>query len=319
VVASMNAFVLLELMGFGDDTSGQPSDWQNPDPESQRRAICLAMVHTLWRASQSDDSKNPSQPKLCIPRKMPHISRSSAFTPDGVTERLEVLSASSRDELLSLVHQHLTTFMHPEGYGVVLLLYSIILTRGVGQVRSDMDKGFGGEKRSLIDNHGYLSQEGVNLILSGRGVSNVFDGERTLEDDIGGSDDVIRLGGVTSQGPVGFLTLQEAYNYLEVGECYKYPKRPIWVIYSESHYSVMFATEPQLSQLRSIDTPVDVYYWDMLANQDEVIRLTAEPNLEKKDIPDVNDEKLLIPPLDLVLRTKWQGCLVDWNGSEPLL
>ena len=36
-------------------------------------------------------------------------------------------------------------------------------------------------------------------------------------------------------------------------------------------------------------------------------------------LPDVNDEHELIPPLDLVLRTKWAGCLVDWNGSEPIL
>ena len=68
-----------------------------------------------------------------------------------------------------------------------------------------------------------------------------------------------------------------------------------------------------------VDRPFDLYYWDMLANQDEVIKLTVSPNTKNVALPDPNDEKELIPPLDLVIRTKWHGCLVDWNGSEPIL
>ena len=61
------------------------------------------------------------------------------------------------------------------------------------------------------------------------------------------------------------------------------------------------------------------YYWDGLDDQREAIRLTVRPNAEGVALPDPNDERELIPPLDLVLRTKWPGCVVDWNGSEPIL
>jgi len=64
---------------------------------------------------------------------------------------------------------------------------------------------------------------------------------------------------------------------------------------------------------------LDVYYWDGLDNQREPIRLTVRPNADGVALPDLDDEHELIPPLDLVLRTKWAGCLVDWNGSEPIL
>ena len=37
-----------------------------------------------------------------------------------------------------------------------------------------------GERRCLVDRHGYASQEAVNLLLLGRAHSNVFDGERVL-------------------------------------------------------------------------------------------------------------------------------------------
>ena len=60
-------------------------------------------------------------------------------------------------------------------------------------------------------------------------------------------------------------------------------------------------------------------YWDGLGDQREPIRLTVRENVDGVALPDPNDDAALIPPLDLVLRTKWPGCLVDWNGSEPIL
>mmetsp|Transcript_59966 Transcript_59966/g.135641 ORF Transcript_59966/g.135641 Transcript_59966/m.135641 type:complete len:188 (-) Transcript_59966:169-732(-) len=187
-----------------------------------------------------------------------------------------------------------------------------------------MDEGFAGEVRTLLDRHAYMSQEGVNLLLSGRAVSNVFDGERVLSDQVQGSGDSVTLRGLSARGKVGFLTLQEAYNYLEVGSFLKCPETPVWVVYSESHYSVLFATEPgAVVDPRSKGPsrggkPLDLYYWDMLAKQREVIRLSVVPDHDE-ELPDVNDETALTPPLDLVIRTKWRGCFVDWNGTEEIL
>ena len=50
--------------------------------------------------------------------------------------------------------------------------------------------------------HGYLAQEGVNLLLTGRATSGVGDGVA----DIGG----LRLRGVNARARVGLLTLHEA-------------------------------------------------------------------------------------------------------------
>ena len=113
------------------------------------------------------------------------------------------------------------------------------------------------------------------------------------------------------------MTLQEAYGYYEVGNNYKIPQVPIWVVYSESHYSVLFAADASIESRKS---KVDLYYWDMLAVQTEEIRLTvsAERSLAES-IPDIDDPQALIPPLDLVIRTKWPGRSIDWNGIEPIL
>ena len=70
-------------------------------------------------------------------------------------------------------------------------------------------------------------------ILTGTGVSNVFDGER----DLGGG---LVIRGVGRRPSVGLLSQLEALRYVSVGSYFKRPERPIWVIASESHFSVLF-------------------------------------------------------------------------------
>ena len=148
------------------------------------------------------------------------------------------------------------------------------------------------------------------------------------EQDLGG----LRLRGVAATADVGLLTLQEAYGYVRVGAHLKAPRRAVWVVYSESHYSLLVAA-PGASAAAALRAGagaggeaaappregVDVSYWDGLGDQREPIRLTVRENVDGVALPDPNDDAALIPPLDFVLRTKWAGCLVDWNGSEPIL
>ena len=123
---------------------------------------------------------------------------------------------------------------------------------------------------------------------------------------------------------MGFLTLFEAYGHAEVGQRLKRPTAPVWVVCSESHYSVLFSLEARRCTAAGEgattggSTPFDLHYYDGLANQDEPIRLTVDPSPASAQLgPD--DDGDLIPPLDLVVRTKWRGAAVDWNGTDPIL
>lgn len=48
---------------------------------------------------------------------------------------------------------------------------------------------------------------------------------------------------VRRRGKVGFLMLFEWYLNAEVGDFLKNPECPVWVICSESHYTVLFTDE----------------------------------------------------------------------------
>ena len=59
-----------------------------------------------------------------------------------------------------------------------------------------------------------------------------------------------------------------------------------------------------------------LYFYDELGNQDELIRLTVKPSQPFKTSRSKYD---LVPPLDETLRTRWSGATVDWNDTDPLL
>jgi hypothetical protein len=202
--------------------------------------------------------------------------------------------------LIALMESHVAKgWTAPLGCGSVLLLYSCLLSRGVTAVQRDRDH----ESLTLLAVYGYCSQEAVNLMLTGRATSNVFDG---VKGDAG-----MQLHGCSVRAPVGFLALAEARGDLNVGDNLKSPRAPVWVVFAESHYSVLFALDATVLSARGL---FDLYYYDELANQDEQIRLTVDASkVCKRRTTD------MVSYVDLCVGTRWMDAAVDWNGVQPLL
>ncbi|XP_057973919.1 uncharacterized protein LOC131161915 [Malania oleifera] len=117
--------------------------------------------------------------------------------------------------------------------GAMLFLISALLSRGLDSVQADRDDP---TLPLVTAPFGHASQEIVNLLLCGQAVPNVFDGRM----DLGGG---MFLKGISTSVEVGFLTLLESLNLCKVGQYLKCPKWPIWVVGSESHYTVLFALD----------------------------------------------------------------------------
>jgi len=125
-------------------------------------------------------------------------------------------------------------------FGVLLFLYSILLTKGIESIKSEMEDV--GEP--LVDiNFGYGSQTLINLMLTGHSVSNVWDSSREVSG--------LELRGIPKQSSIGFLTLLEAHRYCEVGNFLKSPMFPIWLLGSETHLTVFFSQEQSLTGTES--------------------------------------------------------------------
>jgi hypothetical protein len=345
VLAALQAHIIKWLAAAyssadGADGADTLPAWFNPSTEAQRAALIDALADLLWRCAESGESGT-----CCVAlrgdRGRPRAtggdgSGGATGVPrggvDALTEQLTVhRGLASRRAVRTLLDDDgvLGHFADPTGGGVILLAYSCVLSHGVRAVEAEAATKLGEEGGAsggdaLIGGHDYAGQELVNLLLSGAAVPQVFNGRKEI--------DGCELRGVDARTEVGFLSLYEALNpgFVEVGSHLKTPTRPIWIVCSEDHYTVLFAlqgpggvraTGLELDAGQQRGEPFDIYYYDELASQDEVIRLgvTPRPEIPLSAAEKGEDATELISPIDHCIRTRWVGARIDWGDVEPLL
>ncbi|CAG0883713.1 unnamed protein product [Darwinula stevensoni] len=255
VLASVQAHVIKHLETL-------PNGVFACDSKDREAALAAAMTEILWRAGRGRSAS------VALPSGKVLFHGLGKFKPDGITEKLVEKRFHHSDEMEKYLRKHRNAFMNRGG--CIAFLYSAILSRGIQRrvlgddaIRDDMDD----PKSTLIGVHGYCTQEMVNLFLTGKASSNVFDGNLELGDKPG---EKTLLKGISKRAQIGFLSLFEHYNCCKVGESLKNPILPIWVICSESHFSVLFSLSARFQDTTSFD----LFYYDGLACQDAPIRLT---------------------------------------------
>lgn len=139
---------------------------------------------------------------------------------------LNVVATSSFEELRALVARHLGQFQAPGG--ILLFLYSVVLTRTVEQVKAD---GLGATSL-LCPGNGHCRHELVNLLIIGKATASIHDASNTVACSLLGP-------GLEQAGQIGFLSPPNEQAML--GNCMKWPKLPIWVVLGGAHYTVLFS------------------------------------------------------------------------------
>ncbi|CAI5988829.1 unnamed protein product [Closterium sp. NIES-65] len=236
----------LEAVRDGDGEGGEEGEGGEAalifSQVERRRALVLAMAESLWVPSRGQRvviaavsphrlaalATSASQQPLTSP-----ISDEKAL--QGAV-RVRHLAGASHADVAKALHRLFPVF--ESDFGALLLLFSALLSRGLERVQEDRDDP---EPPLVTRPFGHASQEIVNLLLCGEAVANVFDGTM----DLGGG---MALKGIPSEAQVGFLTLLESLNLCKVGQRLKHPKLPIWVVGSESHYTVLFALSTEVQE-----------------------------------------------------------------------
>ncbi|XP_022768007.1 ubiquitin carboxyl-terminal hydrolase MINDY-3-like isoform X2 [Durio zibethinus] len=262
VLATIQAFVLKYILFFPDELSKVAANM--PQSMHSRRLSKTQCVVSDNFAAFSEDTKARALVKsmgeilfLCGNNKRAVIATLSVISngiegsednPKDViiAQALEGLSIESAFDLQKVLR--VDTYMTPTSafkrleamipvfqsrMGALLFLISALLSRGLDCVQADRDDP---SLPLVTAPFGHASQEIVNLLLCGQAVPNVFDGRM----DLGGG---MFLKGISTSVEVGFLTLLESLNFCKVGQNLKCPKWPIWVVGSESHYTVLFALD----------------------------------------------------------------------------
>ncbi|XP_030405831.1 probable ubiquitin carboxyl-terminal hydrolase MINDY-4 [Gopherus evgoodei] len=300
VLAAVQACVLQQLL-FGDSHRNSDVRCLQPSDAHRTKCLTLAIADILWRAGGNEKAV------VALSSGRQQFTPAGKYKADGIFETLILHSVTKCEDLTIFLQQNIHQF-ETGPFGCILLTLSVIFTRSIDLVRNDFDVS----TNRLIGTHGYCTQELVNLLLTGKAVSNVFNDVIELDS---GNGNITILKGIINRSDIGLLSLFEHYDVCQVGCYLKTPRYPIWVVCSESHFSVLFCLRKDLLGDWKTERRFDLYYYDGLANQEEEIRLTVDtvqPYTEDKE----ND---LIPPLEHCIRTKWKGAVIDWNGTEPIL
>ncbi|KAM8967252.1 putative ubiquitin carboxyl-terminal hydrolase MINDY-4 [Pelodytes ibericus] len=297
VLAAVQACMLKNLL-FGKD-----SDSRILQPSDTHRTVCLcnAVADILWRAGDNEEAV------VAVYSRWQQFSPAGRYKADGILEHLILYNFSKYEDLVTFLQLNIGQFEFGP-FGCILLTLSVVLSRSIELVQKDFDV----PTNYLIGAHAYCTQELVNLILGGRAVSNVFNDVVELDS---GNGNFTLLKGIAHRSEIGFLSLFEHYSVCQVGSYLKTPKYPIWVVCSESHFSVLFCLRKELMNDWKMERRFDLYYYDGLANQQEEIRLT----IDTAETYDEDSDGDLTPPLEYCIKTKWKGAIIDWNGSEPIL
>uniref|UniRef100_A0A8D3BC91 Ubiquitin carboxyl-terminal hydrolase MINDY n=1 Tax=Scophthalmus maximus TaxID=52904 RepID=A0A8D3BC91_SCOMX len=266
VIAPVQAFLLKNIV-----FNRECSNWRQMSEEGQKTALCSTLSEILesacsspstgfclvtWAKGQSphtsthtntqSQSQTQDVPEPESSQPPQEQSPTALAAEDLGFERFHsdihkrtVMSVTDlREEVLSLYHTWRGCC------GVLLFLYSVILTKGIENIRNEIQDTM----EPLIDPvHGHGSQSLVNLLVTGHAVSNVWDGDRECSG--------MKLHGIHKQASVGFLTLMESLRFCKVGAFLKSPKFPIWILGSETHLSVFFtkASSMHSSIILSLD------------------------------------------------------------------
>ncbi|NXP12984.1 MINY4 hydrolase, partial [Thinocorus orbignyianus] len=285
VLAAVQACVLQQLI-FADSNRNKDTRCLQPSEVHRTKCLTMAIADILWRAGGNEKAI------VALPSGRQQFTPVGKYKADGILETLILHSATRYEDLIVLLQQNIHQF-ETGPCGCILLTVSVILSRSINLVRNDFDV----LTNRLIGSHGYCTQELVNLLLTGKAVSNVFNNVIELDS---GNGNITILKGITSRSDIGLLSLFEHYDVCQVGCYLKTPKYPIWLVCSESHFSVLFCLEKDLLGDWKTERRFDLYYYDGLANQEEEIRLTVDTTQMCTE----DKENDLTPPLEHCIRTK---------------
>ncbi|KAK9072178.1 hypothetical protein SSX86_008610 [Deinandra increscens subsp. villosa] len=265
VLAAIQAFVLKYLLFFPQElakdvpktpiiaVSKRVQETRNSEinifgsltDETKSRALVRSMAEILFLCGNNNsatiaslrildhkiEGKDESSKDEIVARSLDGLSIESG---DDLQKVLKVSTFTSLASAMQRLEEVIPIFR--SRMGALLFLLSALLSRGLETVQADRDDP---TQPLVTAPFGHASQEIVNLLLSGMAVANVFDGKM----DLGGG---MFVKGILTPVEVGFLTLLESLNFCKVGQSLKSPKWPIWVIGSESHYTVLFALDPRV-------------------------------------------------------------------------
>ncbi|XP_017059483.1 inactive ubiquitin carboxyl-terminal hydrolase MINDY-4B [Drosophila ficusphila] len=264
LLSVVQGFVLKYLL-FARKTSRVASltDPLLANAEMQREALFCALLEILRTISDKGKVTMvlPSEDEV-------FVDHSACYFHDSVTEKLYLFTLSPNEELEYFMKRNFKYFTEEETPGTLLFLYSAVLTRSMGKVRTDIDSAKSAPLTS--SNHEEGSLMIVTLLLTGRATPYIHNGVVNVGDE---SSYAVPQYGVLKRCMIGLLlwdieSASAAVNQSrQPGSRLKTPNYPIWITSCTGHYGVIFNKNPDLLRNYHAESRFDVNYYSCSGHQ----------------------------------------------------
>ncbi|CAD7943498.1 unnamed protein product [Amoebophrya sp. A25] len=218
----------------------QPSDEAGSSASSSSSTLLVAKAEEAGNAANAKEN-NPSTSNGNLSSYSPASRNKNADAPSAAAANTTTTTTGATAVANRPSSTTAKSSSSTSKDGVLLaFVFSLLVTRGLDNVRNDMDDS----EQSLVARFGHCSQELVNLMLQGEATTNVFDGTQQIGTPAEGG---LQLRGVLKEVPVGYLSELEAMRHCEVGNRYKYPSHPLWMLASPDHFTILFGQKMEYS------------------------------------------------------------------------
>lgn len=285
----------------GPRTSADPTTLLRASNKMQEEALVGALSDILWRAGDRQHVV------LCLTQENVYLTENPEFQADGCTERVHTFDFKKQDELTFNLKKYLFEFLSEEGNGMMLLLYSVILSRGFAKLEDDL----AGEEHPLVESNATIHPCVVTLVLTGRAT-------RYLHNGIiyEGTEDTMAKPktGILTRSEIGLLVWARndaGGGQGTVGSRLKTPSLPIWVTRCNDSYGLLFNPNRDLIRDYHAENRFELHYFSSTVTQTSATIVTIDTRNQ------VAVEEYNNPPLENLIHTKWQGADINWNGTTP--
>ncbi|XP_047490963.1 inactive ubiquitin carboxyl-terminal hydrolase MINDY-4B-like [Penaeus chinensis] len=304
LVMCMQGFVLKHLLfaKTKGKSSVEPKALLKASMRAQEDSLVDAIADVIWQVGDKTSAT------LCLTQDVAYARDNESYQCDGCTEKIHLFEFDKLDDLRFTVKRHLFEFMSNNRSGLLLFVYSLIMTRTFKRVMEDV----AGVKESLIQPNGHIHPMLASFILTGRATPYLHNGiiyegtEETMSKP---------KTGVLKRAEVGHLVCQRSENKfpVAVGSRLKTPTLPIWVVRSDDAYGVLFNPNRELLRDYHAENRFDLYYYSSSNNQNKSTIVTIDTRNAS------NNDDYNTPVLENIIHTKWNDAEVTWNGCSPYM
>jgi len=275
---------------------------------TQKNMLIEGITEMLFKASGGKDAV------FCLTGDTACFEPPNSFLNDAITEKLRLFTTKNPNDLKPIIKTFLDLITKENGVGLICILYSLILSRGIELIKTDLQDQ--ADKPLVNMELNECSQGLINLSIAGIATPYVHNSSTMIGDK--------QRDGICGRCEIGLLMSSGDSQSEQVGAYLKTPILPMWLTKCDGQLGILFNPNKDIFRNKAAENKFELYYYANFEfgkseKPKETILTIDSRNGAKKDDSDKGFDPTVvkIPPLETAIHTKWQDSTIDWKDVEP--